>query len=60
MRGFLMLVAYVLYAYFAINMLIDIESFGDFLFFVFIGSIGLALLHFVVIALIVAITPDDN
>ena len=60
MRGILMLIAYVVFAYFIINAIIDIETFGDFLFFVFIGSVGFGILQFVVVALIVAITPDDD
>jgi hypothetical protein len=59
MRAILFLIAYIAYLYVVINMLIDIESFGDFLFFIFIGSVLLGIVQFVVGAIIIAIT-DDN
>jgi hypothetical protein len=42
-----------------IKMIIAIEDFGDFLFFIFIGSVALGILHFIVGAIIIAITDDE-
>lgn len=49
MRGLVYLVGYIIYAYVAINMIIDIENFWDFLWFVFIGTILLGILQFVLV-----------
>jgi uncharacterized membrane protein len=59
MRAILFIIAYIFYAYIMINMIIDIEDFGDFLFFIFIGSVLMAIVQFVVGAIIIAITPDE-
>lgn len=43
MRAIVFIVGYGLYLYLLINMIIDIESFWDFLWFIFIGTGLLAL-----------------
>jgi len=59
MRVILMAAAYIFYIYLMVNMIIDIEDFGDFLFFIFIGSVLLGIVHFVIGAIILAITSDE-
>ena len=54
-----MAAAYIFYIYLMVNMIIDIEDFGDFLFFIFIGSVLLGIVHFVIGAIILAITSDE-
>lgn len=48
MKGIVYLVGYIAYLYIAINMIIDIEDFWGFLWFVFIGTILLAIFQFVI------------
>lgn len=57
MKLIVFLLGWVLYAYIAINMIIDIKSFGDFIWFAIVGSVLLALFR-LVISFIVAIIPD--
>lgn len=49
MRALVFFIGYIIYAYVAINMIIDIENFWDFLWFVFIGTILLGILQFVLV-----------
>ena len=60
MRAIIMILAYAFYAYIAINMIIDIEDFGDFIWFIFIGSILLAILQFVLVVILAAIFGDGK
>jgi len=59
MKLIITLLAYLFYAYIAIKMIIDIKDFGDFIFFIFIGTILLAILRFVLAFILVAIWGED-
>ena len=60
MRAILSIAAVLLYAYIAIKMLINIEDFGDFVWFIFIGSALLAVLRFVLVVVLVALFGDQD
>jgi len=49
----------IFYLYIVINMIIDIEDFGDFIWFLFIGGILLAALRFIIAVVLVAIWGND-
>jgi len=49
----------IFYLYIVINMIIDIEDFGDFIWFLFIGGILLAVLRFIIAVVLVAIWGND-
>ena len=59
MKAIIYIAAVVFYLYVAINMIIDIKDFGDFIWFVIVGSLLLAVLRFVLAAIVIAIGSDD-
>ena len=60
LKTFIIILAYAFYAYIAINMIIDIKDFGDFIWFIFVGGILLAALRFVLAIILVALLGDDE
>jgi len=59
MKVIILFLAYLWYAYIAIKMLIDIEDFGDFIWFIFVGGIILFLIRVALTGLLMLLFGDD-